>query len=441
MKKIPGHYSHLALWVLLMVLLAACGNKNSTLTSSSNPGNGYYHSVAFRNYTTFTWGANSYGQLGNGDNTGVSQLSPIHVLPIQVSLTRVAGISAGGTHTLAFTSGGNVWSWGNNGFGQLGNNSTTASSTPVQISSLGTTTTAVSAGWAYSLALQSDGTVWAWGDNEFGQLGNTTGPVPVTPSLIPVQVLNPLGSNLTLVTKIAAGGGHSLALAGLEGNKPVYAWGYNSNGQLGQQSNPRFGNLSTSSNSNSAVEVTKADGTILSNVTDIAAGGSHSLFIVNDGVNPATVWACGSNFYGQLGVGVSGDTKDRNRGVVQVVALTGIFSQVAAGSAHSLALRQSDGTVWAWGYNVFGQLGNGAALGSSSPVNTPFQVKMSNGSFLTGVTKIVAIGNHSLAVDINGQLWAWGENTFGELGLGDTTNRNLATQVPRFSSRADLYHP
>ncbi len=124
MKKIPGHYSRLALWVLLMVLLAACGNKNSTLTSSANPGIGYYHSVAFRNYTTFTWGANSYGQLGNGDNTGVSQLSPIHVLPIQVSLTRVAGISAGGTHTLAFTSGGNVWSWGNNGFGQLGNNST-----------------------------------------------------------------------------------------------------------------------------------------------------------------------------------------------------------------------------------------------------------------------------------------------------------------------------
>ena len=439
MKKIPGHYSRLALWVLLMVLLAACGNKNSTLTSSTNPSAAYYHSVAFRNYTTFTWGANSYGQLGNGDNTGATQLSPIQVLPIHVSLTRVAGISAGGTHTLAFTSGGNVWSWGNNGFGQLGNNSTAVSSTPVQISSLGTTTTAVAAGWGHSLALQSDGMVWAWGDNEFGQLGNTSGPVPVvTPSSIPVQVLNPLGSNLTLVTKIAAGGGHSLALAGLEPSKPVYAWGYNSNGQLGQQSNPGFANLSTSTNRYSAVEVTKADGTILSNVTDIAAGGAHSLFLDSGG---NVLWACGSNFYGQLGVGVSGDTKDRNRGVVQVVGLTGIFSQVAAGSAHSLALRQSDGTVWAWGYNLFGQLGNGAALGSSSPVNTPFQVKKSDGNYLTGVTKIVAIGNHSLAVDINGQLWAWGENTFGELGLGDSTNRNLATQVPRFSSGADLYHP
>jgi alpha-tubulin suppressor-like RCC1 family protein len=250
-----------------------------------------------------------------------------------------------------------------------------------------------------------------------------------------VQVQNPATvTPLTQVTKIAAGGGHSLALAGLEGNKPVYAWGYNRNGQLGQQSNPGFGNLSTSTNCLSAVEVTKADGTILSNITDIAAGGSHSLFLDSGG----NVWVCGSNFYGQLGVG---DDTDRNRGVVQVVALTGIFSQVAAGSAHSLALRPSDGTVWAWGYNLFGQLGNGAALGSATPVNTPFQVKKSDGTFLTGVTKIVAIGNHSLAVDNNGQLWAWGENSYGELGLGDSTNRNLATQVPRFSSGADIYHP
>ena len=285
----------------------------------------------------------------------------------------------------------------------------------------------------------------AWGDNQFGQLGNSLGTLPVTPSLTPVPVLYQVsGSSLPQVTKIAAGGDHSLAIAGPTPNGTAYAWGNNVAGQLGQQSNPAFGIFSTSTNRLTAAQVTKkADGSILSNVIDIAAGGSHSLFLTGDGV----VWACGYNALGQLGQGLTSlgvpDIKDQNRGVVPVIGLTGVFSQVAAGLAHSLALRPSDGTVWAWGYNFSGQLGNGAF--SSTPVATPSQVKVDATHFLTGVTKIVAIGTHSLAVDSSGQLWVWGDNISGQLGNGTSgfsTNSNLAIKVSNPTTTGwGLYHP
>jgi alpha-tubulin suppressor-like RCC1 family protein len=435
---------YLFVWMFISALMTACGNKNPTaITSTTAPSVFYSHSVAFKDNNLYAWGANSYGQLGNNDPNHGTLLLPIQV----ATIANVVGVSAGGTHTLVFKSDGTVWTCGNNGFGQLGNGTTLISLLPVQVQTIVpvgsnpaflSNATAVAAGGNHSLALQSSGTVWTWGNNTYGQLGDTTNNARLTA----VQVQDPAtGAPLTQVTKIAAGGSHSLAIAGLVANRPAFAWGYNGFGQLGQQSNPGFGNLSTSTNRLSAVQVTKADGTILLNVTDIAAGGSHSLFIVSDSVTAATLWVCGYNFLGQLG---DGTTTDRNRGVVQVdlSGVPGVPFQVAAGLDHSLLLMK-DGSVWAWGDNFSGQLGNGAALASITPVKTPVPVLKgpSPGTPLTDIVKIVAIGNHSLAVDKNGQLWAWGDNTFGQLGNGTGTSSSFAIQASNLTTNSDLYHP
>jgi len=396
--------------MLLMALLAACGNRATT--STTTPIFFYVHSVAFNtDGNLFAWGSNTYGQLGNGDTGGNSQLSPI-----PIAFTNVFGVSAGGTHTLACQIDGSVWAWGNNGFGQLGDNTTDIRFSPVQVLNV-TGITAVAAGGSHSLALQGGATVVAWGDNEFGQLGDTTAVTRSTAALV---------QGLSSVTRIAAGGGHSLAISDVPANGTAYAWGYNGHGQLGQNS---------VANSPSAVAVTKTGSVTLTNVIDIAAGGSHSLFLDSVG----TVWACGNNVFGQLG---NGNATSQSV-AVQVTGLTGVPLQVAAGLDHSLAIID-DGTgqnkVWAWGYNFFGQLGNGAAVGNVAAVTTPAPVLTSLIPIipLTDIVKIVAIGHHNLALDSHGQVWAWGDNTFGQLGNGTQTSSSLAIRVNTLTTNSRL---
>jgi alpha-tubulin suppressor-like RCC1 family protein len=132
---------------------------------------GYWHSVALRNDgTMWTWGHNDYGELGDGTTDWRS-------VPVQVSgLTGIAAIAAGPLHTVAVKSDGSVWAWGENGWGQLGVGTTSnfyPVPTPVQASGI-TGATAVAVGYGYTVALKNDGTVWAWGDNEYGQLGDGT---------------------------------------------------------------------------------------------------------------------------------------------------------------------------------------------------------------------------------------------------------------------------
>jgi alpha-tubulin suppressor-like RCC1 family protein len=281
----------------------------------------------------------------------------------------------------------------------LGIGTTTDSSTPVQVSDL-TGVTGVAAGLEDSLALKSDGTVWAWGYNNEGQLGNGTSDIDLHPT--PVQV-----SGLTGVTGVAAGGWYGLAL---KGDGTVWAWGINSVGQLGN---------GTTTNSNTPVEVEGAGGSgYLTDVTAIAAGGRHSLALRRDG----TVWAWGWNSFGQLGIGTSDSSPHPTP--VQVSGLTDVIA-VAAGYGHSLALRR-DGTVWAWGRNNWGQLGNGTTTNS----NTPVEVEGTGGSgYLTDVTAIGAGTSHSLALRRGGTVWAWGYNNEGELGDGTTTNSSTPVQV------------
>jgi alpha-tubulin suppressor-like RCC1 family protein/Mg-chelatase subunit ChlD len=323
------------------------------------------------------WGDNSQGQLGNGTTSGSS--TPINV----ANLTSITAIATGAEHSLAVKSGGTVWAWGQNANGEVGDGSLTDRLSPVQITSL-SGVTAVAAGTAHSLFLKSDGTVWAAGLNQNGQLGDGT----TTQRTTPVRV-----SGLTGVIAIAAGSDHSLAL---KSDGTVWAWGKNTSGQLGDGSKQK--------------RTTPVRSGTLTGVTAIAAGGDHSLAVLSAG----TVRAWGDNFYGQDGDG----TTTLRTSPVAVLTLTGVVS-VAAGSTHSLA-RKSDGTVWAWGNNGTGQLGDGTTTDRHSPVRS---------GTITGVTRIAAGAHHGFAIKTDGTLWAWGYNLFGQLGDGTTTTRTTAVQV------------
>jgi alpha-tubulin suppressor-like RCC1 family protein len=324
------------------------------------------------------WGFNNAGQLGNGTTTDSS--TPVQIsLPPSITLASVAG---GVFHSLAVTSTGKVLAWGLNSSGQLGNGTTTNSSTPVSVSlPSGTTVTAIAAGFSHSLALTSAGQVLAWGDNTYGQLGNGT----TASSSTPVQVSLPSGTN---ATAIASGLYQSMALTS---TGKVLTWGYNLNGQLGN---------GTILNSSTPVPVSLPPGTT---VTGIAGGYLHSLALTSSG----QVLAWGDNSTGQLGNG----TNTNSTIPVQVSLPSGtIATAVSSGRYFSLALT-SAGQVLAWGQGNHGQLGNGSFV----PSTTPVVVSTPSGTFISA---IACGGFHSLALTSTRQVLAWGLNGSGQLGNG-----------------------
>jgi alpha-tubulin suppressor-like RCC1 family protein len=307
----------------------------------------------------WAWGYNAYGQLGNNSTT--QSAVPVEAaIPGTATIMRVAG---GGYHSLALDSAGHVWAWGYNAYGQLGNNTTTDSHVPVQVSfGSGVTITAIAAGRYHSLALDSAGHVWAWGYNAYGQLGDDTVVTRHTPVLVET---GGFATPLTGVTSIAAGWYHSLAL---DSAGHVWAWGYNAYGQLGNNSTGQ---------SSLAVQVTLPSG---ASVTHIAPGGYHSLALDSTG----RLWSWGYNAYGQLG------TNDvANRLVPTLAVGAPVGTAIAGGGYHSLLL-DGAGHVWTAGDNHYGQLGNGSTQSQS----TTF-VGVAN---LTNVTTIAAGGSHSLAL-------------------------------------------
>ncbi|MFJ8018579.1 hypothetical protein [Streptomyces sp. NPDC096339] len=314
--------------------------------------------------------------------------------------------------------------WGDNGGGQLGDGSTVGqSTTPVRVCGDPPCTSpldrvlAIAGGSFHSLALRADGTVWAWGVNSNAQLGDGT----KTASTTPVQVCAvgetaPCDTFLTGVKAIAAGVDHSVAL---RANGTVVAWGFNGEGQLGD---------GTTTDRRTPVQVCAVGGIapcagFLSGVKGIAAGRNHNLAVRTDG----RAYAWGRNAHGQLGNGMSGN--DVQSSVpVEVTDLTNVTG-VAAGGEHSLAVL-TDGTVRTWGYNVFGQLGNGADADSSTPVVVcaPGQTNCTANP-LTGVRSLAAGEGHSLAALTDGTVRSWGFNGSGQLGNGTNTATSLPVQV------------
>lgn len=363
----------------------------------------------------WAWGNDSQGQLGDGGTTPNVNANPN---PVQVSnLTDVLAVAGGGLHSLAIKSDGTddstsndgtVWTWGNDFNGQLGDGGTNANkNTPVQASGL-TDMVAVAGGSNHSLAVKSDGSVYTWGGNNKGQLGYDPDPTTTTfeDSSTPGQV-----SGLTDVVAVAGGTSYSLAL---KSDGTMWAWGNNDVGQLG---NGESGSGLTSITPVQVEDPSDASG-FFTGVVAVAAGSHHSLAVKSDG----TVWAWGWNPYGQLGDG----TTTNSSTPVQASNLTGA-TDVSGGNFHSVALK-SDGTVWAWGRNDKGQLGhdpNPATPGFQNS-STPSQV-----SSLTGVKDVASGNNHNLvATNTSGAVWAWGCNDYGQLGnSGVPTNpaSNCAT--------------
>ncbi len=301
-------------------------------------------------------------------------------------------IAARGDHSLGIKSDGTLWAWGINNYGQLGDGTTINSNIPVQV---GTATdwVGIAAGQLHSLGLKADGTAWAWGINTSGELGTTSTANSNTPVLV---------SMLAGITAVAGGYSHSLFL---KSDGTVWATGRNLEGQLGDN---------TIVSKRQPIQVSG-----LSNVAAISAGASHSLFLQNNG----TAWACGYNYYGSLG-----DNTNTNRAIpVPVTGISGIKS-IAAGEYHSLFLG-NNGTVWGTGYSFDGELGNGSAANRYNPVQIPA---------FDHISAIAAGSLHSLFLKTDGTVWSTGFNKYGALGLGNDFDRQSPAQVTGLTNAVSI---
>lgn len=342
---------------------------------------GFNHALALRSDGTVSaWGANASGQLGLGAGGPVLATT---AQPIP-GFDSVVSLAAGSECSLALRSDGTVWAWGTNLNGLLGNGTfgNPFAVSPVAVPGL-SNIAAISCGGTHNLALRNDGTVWMWGSNDWGQKGDGT-VTPATPVASPAQV-----PNLTGIVFIAAGLRFNLAV---RSDGTVWAWGSN---QWGQQ-----GNGATSL----TPVATPAAVAALSEIVSVAAGRSHAFALKSNG----TVWAWGQNQCGQIGNGVASGTPVTTP--APLAALTDIAA-VGAGDFHSLALR-NDGTLFSWGNNINGEVGNGTS--DRVPVPVP----------VMNLTDVHALGSswfHTLALRGDGTVWAWGENSFGALGNGSAS--------------------
>jgi len=348
--------------------------------------------------TLWVFGSNRNGQLGCGASSTYSNAQQVLALG-----RRGLMIACGTDHSLALTSTGTIYGWGDNSNGDIGDGTTSQRSLPISItfSGLTGTLTALAVGGNRSLALDSNATVWSWGDNPIGDGTNNEAHAPAHLT------------TLSSITVIAEGRDHSMAV---DSGGHIWTWGQNANGQLGD---------STTTNRISPVEVlnTTGTGSFLSGIAAVAGGGSHSLAATSTG----TVYTWGLNSDGQLGDG----TTTQRTIPVTVTGLSGtIIVAVSGGSAFSAAL-DNGGHVWTWGNNSAGQLGNGTTTSQSTPVEVTL-----SGTTSPYLSNIVALdcGNvFCAALTGTGTVWTWGGNSVGQLGDGTTTDRHNPVQVPNLS--------
>jgi alpha-tubulin suppressor-like RCC1 family protein len=355
----------------------------------------YYHAVRgyWTNYLAsdvysfaselWAWGSNTCGRLGDG--TTVSKRSPVQVLG---GFGDWCGVSAGYAHSLGVRTNGTAWAWGCNAAGQIGDGTVTSRSSPVSVVGGFTDWCGVSGARCRSFGIRTNGTIWAWGDN-FGRLGDGT----TIGRSSPVSVVGGFIDWCGVSTHQS--GGHSL---GIRTNCSIWAWGSGLGGILG----------------NGATVATCSPVSVVGGFTDwcgISAGNQHSLAIRTDG----TIWAWGSNNQGQLG----DVTTVSKSSPVSVVGGFTDWCGIAGGVENSLAIR-TNGSIWAWGNPTYGRLGDGTTVAKSSPV-----------SVVGGFTDWCGISGslQSMGIRTNGSIWAWGANDQGQLGDNTITSRSSPVSV------------
>ncbi|MCA9329731.1 fibronectin type III domain-containing protein, partial [Candidatus Saccharibacteria bacterium] len=376
---------------------------------------GTWHSVAVDSSgAVFAWGLNNYGQAGTAEEPIRRGTRPLPGKVLMSYTVNPAGndfaeVKSNDDNTIALKNDGTVWMWGRNHAGQLGNDTTVDSGLPVQVKD-GTgggylnniKHVAMAASAAY--ALTNDGELWAWGNNGNAQLGDNT----ITSRSLPVKVKDGTGTGyLNNIKTIASGLYYNIVLTN---NGELWAWGRNANMQLGDGSNAQR---------NLPVPVKDSTGdSILTNIKSIAAGDSHSGAVTNDG----KVWMWGRNNYGQLGDGFLTDKSlpTQTGDSLGLSALTGI-DDLTIGQSHTIALK-TDGTVLAWGANGNGQLGDGTTI--SKPLPAPVKDSTGSGN-LTNVKELSSGRLHSVALTNDGYVSSWGYNAYGQIGNWSVINVNL----------------
>jgi alpha-tubulin suppressor-like RCC1 family protein len=381
-------------------IVAIAGGSSHTIAISST---GQVH----------TWGKNDYGALGN--NTTTNSSIPINVSSFgSLSGQTIVAIAGGGYHTVALSSTGQVHTWGFNGNGALGNNTTTSSNIPINVSSFGSlsgqTIVTIVSGQHHTVALSSTGQVHTWGYNVYGQLGNNT----TTNSSIPINVSSFGSLSGQTIVAIAGLGNHNIALSS---TGQVHAWGYNGNGTLGNN---------TTTNSSIPINVSSFGSLTGQTITAIASGNYHTFAISST----SQVHTWGSNLYGQLGNNTTTQSNIPINTVNSYLALSGrTVVAVAGGNTHNTAL-DTTGKVHSWGLNTSGQLGNNTVTQSNFPID------ISSFGSLAGVGyRAITTGSiNSALLSNSGQVYTWGYNSEGELGNNTTTQSNIPINISSFGS-------
>jgi len=338
----------------------------------------------------FAWGINTHGQVG--DNTTARRSTPRQEFTSSTNWKQVPG---GYAHTVAIKTDGTLWMWGNNAHGQLGDNTTASRSTPRQEFTSSTNWKQVSGG-RHTAAIKTDGTLWAWGLNSYGQLGDNTTANRSTPR----QEF----TSSTNWKQVAAGYRHTVAI---KTDGTLWAWGRGIDGQLGDN---------TLVEKNTPIQVGTA-----TNWKQVVVAESRSIAIKTDG----TLWAWGHNYFGGLGTGF-GQTKVSNPS--QIGTATN-WKQVSSAAYFAAAIK-TDGTLWSWGDSAnfivgVGHFGDNTSVAVRS---TPIQEFTSS----TNWKQVSCAGKQTsastAAIKTDGTLWLWGSNSYGRLGDNTTEHRSTPRQ-------------
>lgn len=328
----------------------SAGNNNTAIITSDN--------------NLWMCGLNNHGQLGDGSNE--NKTTPEEIM------RNVKAISLGGWHTAIIKTDNTLWLYGSNEYGQLGDGSVIDNYNPQKIMD---DVIAVATGNEYTLAIKSDRTLWGWGRNNDGQLGDGT----TTDRSTPIKIMDN-------VVAVSANGYNTAAI---KSDGSLWTWGNNESGEIGD---------GTTTDKHNPVK-------IMENVAAISVGFSHAAAIKTD----KSLWAWGDNHLGEIG---DGTTEDKSN----PVKIMDNVKMVAAGGTHTSAVR-NDGSLWVWGYNHWGALGTGDGGGDYNNYKTSPTKLMDN------VVETSTGWNHTLALQRDGTLWGWGNNAAGELGDGTIESR------------------